>query len=61
MNDWLDGFKVRASGNFGNNTAVICEDIDLRNYDITQNLITILDNGGGGFITRSFDTQNFHE
>ena len=52
---------MRTGGNFGNDPTIACEDIDLRNYDITQNLIAIFDNGGSSFITRGFDTQNFHE
>ena len=61
MDDWLDGFEMRAGSNFGNYTTVAREYIDLRDYDIAQNLITIFDNGGSSFITRGFDTQNFHE
>ena len=61
MDDRLDGFEMGAGGNFRDDTTVICEDIDLRNYNIAQNLVTIFDNGGSSFIARSFDTQNFHE
>ena len=61
VDDWLDGFEMGTGSDFRDHTTVICEDIDLRNYDIAQNMITIFDNGGSSFITRSFDTQNFHE
>ena len=56
VDDWLDGFEMGAGSDFRNHTTVICEDIDLRNYDIAQNLITIFDNGGSSFVARSFDT-----
>ena len=61
MDDRLDGFEMGAGSDFRNHATVICEDVDLRDYDIAQNLITIFDNGGGSFITGGFDTQNFHE
>lgn len=60
VHDWHHGFKMRASGNFWNNTTIFGKDIDLGNDDIAQNMNAVFDNGGGGFVTTGFDSQYFH-
>ena len=49
-----------AGGDFGNDTTIFGKDVDLGNYDVAQNTNAVFDNGGSGFITAGFDSQNFH-
>lgn len=57
---------MRAGGDFGNNATVSGENVDLRNYDVTENcrgardVVITADDGGGGFVTGTFDGENFH-
>ena len=60
INDWHHGFKMRASGNFWDNTTVFSEDIDLGNDYVAQNVNAVFDNGGSGFVATGFNPQNFH-
>jgi hypothetical protein len=47
----LDGFDMRACGDFGDDAAIFGMDIYLGDDDVRQNMSAIFDNGGGGFIT----------
>ena len=51
IEDWLDGFDMRAGGNFGNDATIFGMDIDLGDDDVRQNMNAIFDNGGSGFVT----------
>lgn len=60
MDDGEDGFEVGASGNFGNNTTVSGENVNLRDDDVAEDVDAVFDDGGGGFVARSFDGEDFH-
>ena len=60
IDDRIDGFNVRASGNFWDNAAVFGVDIDLRHNNIGQDFLSVFDDRCGGFVTGRFDTQDFH-
>lgn len=55
-----------AGGNFRDNAPVGGEDVDLRNHDVAKNfgatssIAVVADDGGGGFVTRTFDGKYFH-
>lgn len=51
---------MRASGDFWNDATVLGMDIDLRHNNIGQDFLSVFDNGGGGFVARRFDSQDFH-
>lgn len=52
MNNREDGFEMGAGGNFGDNTAVGGENVDLGNYDVTQDGVAVFNDGGGSFVAR---------
>ena len=60
FNDRINGFDVAAGGNFWNDATVFGVDIDLRHDNIRQDFLSVFDNGGGGFVARRFDTEDFH-
>ncbi len=60
MKDGIDGFDVRAGGDFWNNASVSSMDIDLRDDDIGKNAVSVLDDGGRSFVTRTLDAKNAH-
>lgn len=51
---------MRASGNFGDDTAVFSKNIYLRNDDVTKNMSTVFDDGDSGFVAGSFDAEDYH-
>ena len=60
MNNWQDNFKMRASGNFWDNTAILGEDVNLGDNHVAENFLPILNNSGSGLVARSFDGENVH-
>lgn len=61
VDDGEDSLDVRASGDFGDYAAVSLVNIDLGNYDVAQNMGTILNDGSRSFITTGLDAEDFHE
>jgi hypothetical protein len=53
--------QVLARGHLGHHAAVFGMDQNLRRDDVRTNALAVLDDGGGGFVTRGFDSQNQHE
>lgn len=60
VEDGIDGFDMRTSGNLGNNAAVGGMNIDLRNDDVGKNAVAIFDDGRCGFVTRTLNSKNAH-
>lgn len=60
VKDGVDGFDMRASGDFGNNATVGGMNIDLRNDDVGKNAVAIFDDGRCGFVTRTLNSKNAH-
>lgn len=60
MNDGEDGFEMGTGGDFGNDATVSGENVNLRNDDVAQNLSMVANDGGGGFVARTFDGENIH-
>ena len=60
VDDGEDGFDMATGGNFGNDATVGGMDVDLRDDNIREDGLAILNNGGGSFVAGGFDTQNFH-
>lgn len=60
VEDGIDGFDMRTSGNLGNNAAVGGMNIDLRNDDIGKNAVAIFDDGRCSFVTRTLNSKNAH-
>lgn len=60
VNDGKNGFEVRTGGDLGNYTAICGENVNLRNYDIADDLTIVANNSGGSFVTRTFDGEDFH-
>ena len=49
-----------AGGDFRDDAAIFGEDVDLGDDDVAQNISAVYDDGSGGLITATFDTENFH-
>lgn len=60
MDDGEDGLEVGASGDFRDDSAVGFEDVDLGNDDTTENVVAVLNDGGGGFVTAGLDGEDVH-
>lgn len=60
MDDGEDGFEVGAGGDFGDNSAVGGENVNLRDDDVAEDVDAVFDDGGGGFVARGFDSEDFH-
>lgn len=60
MDDREDGFEVGAGGDFRDDPAVGSENVDLGNDDVAEDIDAVFDDGGSGFVTRGFDSEDFH-
>lgn len=60
MDDGEDGFEVGAGGDFGDDSAVGSENVDLGDDDVAEDFGAVFDDGGSGFVTRGFDSEDFH-
>jgi len=60
VNDGVDDLDVASGGDLWNNPAICGMDIYLRVDDIAKKPAAIFDNGGGGFVTTTLDSQNSH-
>ena len=60
VDDWEDGFDMTTGGNFGNDATVGRVDVDLRDNNIREDGLAILDDSGSSFVARRLDSQNFH-
>ncbi len=60
VNNGQNGLDMAARGDFGDNASVGGMDVDLRNDDIRKNCVAIFDNGGGSFVARRLNSQDFH-
>ncbi len=47
-------------GNFRNDAAIFFENVYLRDNNVTEDFLTILDNRSSGFITRRLNGKNIH-
>ena len=63
---FLNGLDQRAikpldvcpGGDLGDDAAVFPMEVNLRGDDVAVHLMTVFDQGGGGFVTRGFNAQN---
>lgn len=60
MDDGKDGFEVGTGGDFWYNSAISRKNVNLRNHDIAEDFGAVFNHGGGSFITRSFNGEDFH-
>lgn len=49
-----------AGGDFWDDTTIIFENVNLRNYDVALDVEAIGDDGDGGFVAGSFNTKDIH-
>lgn len=56
----LNRFDMGTGGNFRYNSTVSGVNIDLRDDDIGKDFAAIFDDGGGSFVARGFNSQDFH-
>ena len=55
VDDGLDGFEVGAGSDFRDDSAIFGKDVDLGDDDVAQNVGTVFDDGGGGFVAAGFN------
>ena len=60
INDGIDGLDMTASSDFWNNATVGRMNVNLGYDDVGQNMTAVFNDGGSGFVARTFDTQNTH-
>ena len=50
VNNWHDGFDVRAGCDFWDDAAVFFVDVNLRDDNVRQNIGAVFDDRSGGFV-----------
>ena len=60
MNNGEDGLEVGAGGDFGDDTAIILKNVNLRGDDVAQDGLAVFDDGGAGVVAGGFDAEDFH-
>ena len=61
IDDGEDSLEMGAGGDFRDDTTVSFENVDLGDDDIREKMLTIFENGGGGFVARRFDGEDAHD
>ena len=60
VNDGEKALEMGASGDLGNDAAEAGVQIGLRGDDIGENARLVGEDGGGGFVTRTFNGEEVH-
>ncbi len=60
VDDGKDGFEMGTGGDFGDYTTISGENINLRNDDIADDRGVVANDGSSGFVTGTFDSEDFH-
>lgn len=60
VDDGKDGFEMGTGGDFGDYATISGENINLRNDDIADDYGIVANDGGSGFVTGTFDSEDFH-